>query len=135
MQSAPAESDLCGGSLFILLCCQCGEGNSACHEKNIQCISLEERARYNKNGRDEDLERMWITTYSYVLYPRPRLYTKVIIIRLFLIYGCDKKLEDPIRRLRMLCPLAWFCINDLQNIEFQSEQPHSYLLLLEEFVT
>ena len=37
-----------------MLCCQCGEGNSACHEKNIQCVSLEERARYNKNGRDEE---------------------------------------------------------------------------------
>jgi len=59
-----------------------------------------------KNDRDEDLERMWITTYNYVLYPRPELYTRVIIIRLFLIYGCDKKLEDLIRRLWMLCLLT-----------------------------
>ena len=27
------------------------------------------------NGRDKDSERIWITTYSYVLYPRPELYT------------------------------------------------------------
>lgn len=91
--------------------------------------------RTTKNGRDKNSERMWITTYNYVFYPRPRLYTKVIIIRLFLIYGCDKKLEDPIRQLRMLCLLTWFCINDLQNIEFQNEQPHSYWLLPEEFAT
>lgn len=77
---------------------------------------------------------MWITTYNYVLYPRPALYTRVIIIRLFLIYECDKKLKDPIRRLRMLCLLTWFCTNDLQNIEFQNEQPHSYLPLLEESI-
>ena len=89
-----------------------------------------------KNGRDKDSEKDVDNNLQLcALSATGIMYEDVIIICLSPIYGCDKKLEDLIRRLRMLCLLTWFCTNDLQNIEFQNEQPHSYLPLLEEFVT
>ena len=52
---APPQRTICAEAAYLfLLYRQCGGGNRARHEKNVERISLKERARNNNGGRDKE---------------------------------------------------------------------------------